>query len=80
MNIIWTKDNCSFCLKAKELLALYGISYEERKLGSGWTKEDLLASVPTAKTVPQIFLWGKYVGGYNDLLKYIEDHGMNTNG
>lgn len=80
MNIMWTKDDCSYCVKAKEILKNLGITYEERKLGHGWTKEDLLKDVPTATKVPQIFLWGKHVGGYTDLLQYIEDHGMNING
>jgi len=34
--------------------------------------------VPNAKTVPQIFMWGEYVGGYTDLQNYIENHGMNV--
>lgn len=80
MNIVWTKENCSFCVRAKQELSRRNISFEERKLGSGWTKEDLLKDVPLAKTVPQIFLWGKYIGGYTELMQYIEDHGMNING
>ena len=44
-----------------------GIEFEERKIGSGYTKEDLLEAVPTARTVPQIFLDGELVGGYDQL-------------
>jgi glutaredoxin-related protein len=75
-NIIWTKENCSYCTKAKELLLSKDINFEERNISKEWTKEQLLESVPEAKTVPQIFLWGKYVGGYDSLLQYIEDHNM----
>ena len=32
--------------------------------------------MPQPRSVPQIILNGKYVGGYNELVKYIEDHGM----
>jgi glutaredoxin len=73
---MWSKDNCSFCLKAKELLKNKNIEFEERNISKEWTKEQLLESVPEAKTVPQIFLWGKYVGGYDSLLVYIENHNM----
>jgi len=65
--IVWSKDNCSFCLSAKNLLTARGIEFEERKIGHGYTKEQLLEAVPNAKTVPQIFLDGEYVGGYTEL-------------
>jgi len=66
---VWSKDNCPFCDQAKALLTMKGIEFEERKIGYGWTKEQLLESVPTARTVPQIFLDGELVGGFDDLKK-----------
>lgn len=65
--IIWSRYNCSFCDKAKMLLQQKGIPYEERKIGDGYTKEDLLEELPNARSVPQIFLDGEYVGGYIEL-------------
>lgn len=78
-NIIWSKDNCSYCNKAKLLLQNRNIPFEERNISKDWTKEQLLEAVPTAKTVPQIFLWGNYVGGYDSLLEYMENHNMYNN-
>jgi glutaredoxin len=65
--IIWSKDNCLYCIQAKTLLEQKGIEYEERKIGEGYTKEDLLEAVPSAHTVPQIFLDGELVGGFTEL-------------
>jgi glutaredoxin 3 len=65
--IVWSKYNCPYCEQAKALLGQKGISFEERKIGDGYTKEDLLESVPTARTVPQIFLDGELVGGFTEL-------------
>lgn len=65
--IIWSKYNCPYCDQAKSLLQLKGIAYEERKIGDGYTKEDLLEAVPTARSVPQIFLNEEYVGGFTEL-------------
>ena len=65
--LIWSKSSCPLCVKAKMLLEQKGIEYEERIIGSGWTREQLLESVANARTVPQIFLDGKLVGGYTDL-------------
>lgn len=66
---IWSKDNCPYCDHAKALLNSKGIEYDEKRVGEGhpYTKEDLLAAVPTARTFPQIFLGEDYVGGFTDL-------------
>ena len=65
--IIWSKYQCPYCDQAKALLTQKGIAYEEKKIGDGYTKEDLLEAVPTARTVPQIFLDGKLIGGFTEL-------------
>jgi glutaredoxin len=71
--IIWSKESCPFCVNAIKLFERFGIEYEERKIGENYTKEDLLAVVPNARTVPQIFLDGQYVGGYTELKKKFEN-------
>lgn len=65
--IIWSKYNCPYCDQAKSLLKQKGYEIEERKIGDGYTKEELLEAVPNARSVPQIFLEGEYVGGYTEL-------------
>jgi glutaredoxin 3 len=70
--IIWSKYHCSFCDQAKTLLKKHDIQFEERKIGDGWTKEELLEAVPTARTVPQIFLNNEYVGGFTELKQKLE--------
>jgi glutaredoxin len=58
---------CPYCDQAKALLTSKGIKFEERKIGDGWTKEDLLEEIPTARTVPQIILDGELIGGFTEL-------------
>ena len=65
--IVWSKDQCPFCVQAKALLESRGIEYEERNVSQNWTKEQLLEAVPTARTLPQIFLDDAHVGGFNEL-------------
>jgi len=67
--IIWSKYNCAYCDQAKALLNQNSIPYEERKIGEGWAKENLLEVVPHARSVPQIFLNEEYVGGFLELRK-----------
>lgn len=65
--VLWTKYNCQFCDQAKALLKQNNISFEERKIGDGYTREELLEAVPNARTVPQIFLNDEYIGGFDQL-------------
>jgi glutaredoxin len=65
--IVWSKDQCTFCDQAKALLEMKGIEYEVRNIMHDWTREQLLEAVPTARTVPQIFLDEEYVGGFQEL-------------
>jgi glutaredoxin len=65
--LLWSKHFCPYCEQAKRELEKRGYEIEERKIGSGWTRENLLESVPDARTVPQIFIDGEYVGGFTEL-------------
>ena len=67
--IVWSKDQCPFCVQAKALLESRGIEYEERNVSRDWTREQLLEAVPTARTLPQIFLDEEHVGGFTELKK-----------
>lgn len=75
--VVWSKENCPYCVKAKHMLNSKGIKYEERNLSSGtWTREQLLEAAPNARTVPQIWLHGSYIGGCDQLEKYFQEHDM----
>ena len=65
--IVWSKPACGYCVKAKNLLQAKGIEYEERNIAAGWKIQDLLEAAPNAKTMPQIWLDDKYIGGYLEL-------------
>ena len=70
-DIIWSKYHCPYCDRARVLLNLHNIKIEERKIGDGWTREELLEEIPTARSVPQILIDGQYIGGYNELEKFL---------
>jgi glutaredoxin 3 len=70
--IVWSKYHCPYCDQAKALLTKKGIEFEERKIGDGYTREDLLEAVPDARTVPQIFLNEQLIGGFTELKKHLQ--------
>jgi len=69
--IVWSKYHCPYCDQAKALLKQKGIPFEEKKIGDGYTKEELLEAVHTARTVPQIFINEQLIGGFNELKAHL---------
>ena len=70
--IVWSKYHCPYCDQAKALLTQKGIKFEEKKIGDGYTREELLEAVPTARTLPQIVINGNVIGGFTELKKLFE--------
>lgn len=69
--VVWSQTNCLACNQAKNLLDIKGIPYQVKMLGENATKQELLEAVPGARSVPQIFLNGEYVGGLEALRKIL---------
>jgi glutaredoxin 3 len=67
---VWSQTNCPACQEAKRLLTSYAIEYTECMIDGGtYTKKDLVEKVPNARSVPQIFIGGEYIGGLPELKK-----------
>jgi glutaredoxin-like protein len=64
--LLFTKPGCSFCTKAKKLLADKGWAYEEVA-----SSPRNLRAVSGKATTPQVFIDGKYVGGSEELETYL---------
>jgi len=77
---IYTKDLCGYCDAAKSLLRKMNVRFDEAKIGTDITREELLEIAPNARTAPQIVINNKVVGGYDDLIEYIENTGWNGSG
>ena len=72
--IVWSNIGCHSCEQAKTLLKQKGIEYEERNLAEDWKIQQLLEAVPGARSVPQIFVDDKYIGGYDNLVEYFNQN------
>lgn len=75
---VWSKDNCPACTEAKKLLVDRGYDIDERIVGFNTTKEDLLKAVPTARSVPQVFIEDQYIGGCDQLREHFEKNVVKT--
>jgi glutaredoxin 3 len=65
--IIYTTSACGYCVAAKRLLGQRGISYREIDVTADAAKRAWLVETTGRRTVPQIFIAGQPVGGFDEL-------------
>ncbi len=66
---IYSTSWCQTCKSAKRLLESKGLTYEDVDIEEiGWSRDDLF-DITGGRTVPQIIIDEKPIGGYDDLLK-----------
>jgi len=65
---MYTKKVCPYCVKAKGLLSAKGLEWEEVSMEDPAIRESFMSEYPTVRTVPQIFINGNRIGGYDDLV------------
>jgi glutaredoxin len=70
---IYSKNNCSFCEQAKQILKIHGKDYIEYKLDEDFTREILLSKFPEAKTFPVIVMDGFNIGGFDQLKRHLTE-------
>ena len=71
--LIFTKYRCSYCDRAKTLIEQKGFEYESINIEEDNNIEILLEKNKYARTMPQIFINDKLIGGYTDLVEYFEE-------
>ena len=69
---IYTKNYCAYCHRAKELLKIKGVEYTEYDVSSDPDKEAEMVKRAGRKTVPEIFIDDRLIGGCDDLFNLDE--------
>jgi len=78
--VVYSKPMCPFCDKAKKMCENNEWKFTYKSLGTDYQVNELLEMFPGAKTVPQIIINGTKIGGYDQLVKYVEETGYNGTG
>ena len=66
---IYSRSNCSYCVMAMDFFDSKGIKYDVYSADDPKVFEEMLERNPQARTVPQIFIDDKLIGGYTDLVE-----------
>ena len=65
---IYTTNTCPYCIRAKNLLNAKDADFTEHNVtGDDAAREALLKKSNGMRTVPQIFINGQHIGGYDNL-------------
>ena len=66
---IYSTDICPWCTQAKSLLKAKGLDFEEINISSDQVRAREMIKRSGRRTVPQIFIDGEHIGGFDDLSK-----------
>ena len=70
---VYSKRNCSYCVRAIELLESKGLTHDVKKIDEDQSLFlELRQRAPSMRTMPVIFRNDQLVGGYQDLFQYLE--------
>ena len=72
MNVIYTTVTCPWCQRAKVLMDKHGIDFEEIDVTTDQQLQQEMMERSKRMTVPQIFFGDEYIGGYDDLVQWLD--------
>ncbi len=65
---VYSTGTCPICVQAKTLLDKWGIPYAEKRIDQDRKAyEEMMKGTNNARTVPQICIKGKWIGGFSEL-------------
>jgi GrxC family glutaredoxin len=72
MNIVYSTQYCPWCQRAKGLLDKHGIEFTEVDVTEDVELQKEMIERSGRQTVPQIFFGDEHIGGFEDLVKYLQ--------
>ncbi|MAZ88912.1 MAG: glutaredoxin [Cellvibrionaceae bacterium] len=70
---VYSKDYCPYCKAAKKLLNTLNVEFKEIDVLRSPVDLKTMRRRSNRHTVPQIFFGDKHIGGYTDLVDYLQD-------
>jgi glutaredoxin len=70
---VYSKDDCPYCYKVKQVLELTNSNYVVYNLGEHFTKEEFYSEFGKGSTFPQVVCDDKKLGGSVDTIKFLKE-------
>ena len=76
---VYTTSYCPYCIRAKSLLKSKGVAFEEIDVTrDSALREKMIELSGGRRSVPEIFINGKIVGGYDELRALDDEGGLDA--
>lgn len=72
--VVYSKDDCPYCYKVKQVLELTGNEYVVYTLNKDFSREEFINKFGEGSTFPQVFLNEEKIGGCIDTIKFLKEH------
>jgi glutaredoxin len=70
---VYTKDNCPYCYKVKQVLELTGTKFSSFNLNEDFTREEFYDKFGEGSTFPQVVCDDEKIGGCSDTIKFLRE-------
>lgn len=70
---VYSKNDCPYCYKIKQVLELTGSNFVVYNLGEHFTKQEFCAEFGEDSTFPQVICDGEKIGGCVETVKYLKE-------
>ncbi len=70
--VLWSKENCQWCDRVRQLLNSVEINYIEYKYDVDFTKQGFYSEFGEGATFPQVQIDNKHIGGCKDTLHHLQ--------
>ena len=70
---VYTKNDCPYCTKVKQVLELTNLQYVVYNLGEDFTREQFYSEFGEGSTFPQVICDDKKIGGSVDTIKFLKE-------
>ena len=74
--VLWSRDNCQWCERVRQLFTATKIEYLEYKLDRDFTRPQFYEEFEEGATFPQVQLDNKHIGGCKETLRYLQEKNM----
>ena len=74
--VLWSRDNCQWCERVRQLFTHCKIDYLEYKLDKDFTRRQFYEEFEEGATFPQVQLDNKHIGGCKDTLHYLQKENL----
>jgi len=70
---VYSKDNCPYCYKVKQVLEMTGSQFITYNLGENFTRDEFYEIFGEETTFPQVLCDGIKIGGSVETIKFLKE-------